>query len=496
MASRSYNNYGSLRPMPKPVRIDIPDYRNGSSGTRRREARPLPRFEDNGYGGMPRERSRSHGNGERGYINGERGYGNGERGYINGERGYDNGERGYINGERGYDNGLKAYEPEIRERQSYRAENPRAGMQRRRRPPPPGNPPARKRQAPRRQEAPARQGIMALAGINFSLKVNPLYRHIAIVVIGLTTIIAVGAILIANAVSDNALAVFVDNEHIGYIQLTAGWSSEAFHEEAIMELQTRRGVGVNVDQTVTLEPTRASPGDISSRDSMLSQIVHNYFTYKFSAVAIYAFNPHEGRYRREALMRSMSEVDSARYLLTQRFQTSNTVYYGFYPDWQLVPVEIDDENVNFQTPQEAFARLDRRIREYVEYTIQSGDTLIGIARAWEMELAELIRINNITAGSTIMPGQRIWVVQQAPLLSVITIEEVESVVTVPMPVNRVYVTTLQPAHTQVRQDGRDGERRVITRTTRRGTQIIDEEEIYGEYIIEAIPMIVEVGEAR
>ena len=464
MASRNYNSYG-VRAMPKPVALDILEPRNGYPGPRRREARPLPRFDDDVY--VPRERSR---------------------------------HPGY--GEIGYDDGYRTYEPAIRERPEfdYRPENPRAGMQRRRRPS--GNPPARRRQAPRRQEvsrrqeAPIRQGLLALAGLNFAFKVNPLYRHIAIVVVGLTTIIAVGAILIANAFSDNALAVFVDDEHIGYIPLSAGWSSEAFHNEAITELQGRRGVGVNVDQTVTLEPTRASPSDIVLRDSMLSQIANQHFTYKFSAVAIYVFHPRYRVYNREALMRSMSEVDSARYLLTQRFQTPNTVYYGFYPNWHLVPIEIDDESVQFHTPQEAFARLDRRIREYVEYTIQSGDNLISIARTWDMELAELLRINTITAASPIMPGQRIWVIQQAPLLSVITIEEISRVETLERPVERVYVSTLNPADTRVRQDGSDGEHTVVTRITRRGTVIIEEEELPGEVITPAVPRIVEVGQAR
>ena len=503
MASRSYNNYGSFRPVPRSVNLDFPESRSGYNGARRREARPLPRFEDDVSRSRPRfedDVSRSRPRFEDDVSRPrprfeddvsrprprfeDDGYG----GTVK-ER-----ARSPAYGLMEYDDNYRTHRPEVRERPAQTYREPRADVQRRRRPNGPN--PARRRPAPRRQETPVRKGLLALAGINFAFKFNPLYRQIAIVVTGLVTIIAVAIILIANAVAYNALAVFVDGEHVGYIEYTAGWSSEIFHEDAIRELQGRRGVGVNVEQTVTLEPARASQSEITTRGIMLTQIANDHFSYKLSAVAIYAFDPHIRAFRREALMRSMADVDSTRYLLTQRFQTSNTIYYGFYPDWRLVSVEVDDVDVQFTSPQEAFARLDRRIREYVEYVIQTGDTLIGIARHWDMELAELIRVNNISAGTPIMPGQRILVVTQAPLLSVITIEETSRVETLPRPVEPVYVDTLAPAQTRVRQEGRDGEHTVITRTTRRGTMIINEEEFPGEVIIEAVPMIQEVGRAR
>ena len=454
MGTRNYNGNGSFRSMPKPISLDIPEPRKVMAGPKRREARPLPRYEEDGYGGAPKERYRPH----------------------------------------NYENGSWAAEHQVRERPRQNHRMSREDMQRRRRPNPP---PPRKRQAPVRQDSPIRQGLLALAGLNFSFKVPPIVRHIAIVVTGLVTIIAVSAILIANHMADNALAVFVDGEHVGYIELTAAWNSEAFHDEAILELQGRRGVAVNVEQTVTLEPARAAASDIVPRGAMLSQIATHHFTYNLSAVAIYAFNPLYGRYFREALMRSHSDVESAKYLLTSRFRTSNTVDIYFDPDWRLVPVEVDDDGIAFHTPQEAFARLDRRVRQFVTYEIQPGDTLRGIASAWDMEFTELVRINeHITAQSTIFPGQRLTVVIQAPLLSVISVEETSQVQTIDRPVERVYVSTLAPMATTVRQEGSDGEGTVITRTTRRGNTIIDEEEIIGDVVTPPVPMIIEVGEAR
>ena len=463
MATRSYNYNGSYRPMPRPVSLDIPEPRYNYSDTRRREVKPFPRFDNDGY--MPRERNRNPGYGER-----------------------------------SFDDGYRAYEPETRRRpiQAQRPQLPRVDMQRRRRPNPNlrNKPPARRRPPPKRKEPIVRPGLLALAGLNFNFKIPPIYKHIAVVIIGLATIIAVGAILIAQSFADNALAVFVDGEHIGYIEITPGWSSEAFHDDAIMDLQIRRGVGVNVDQTVTLEPTRAAASDIVTRGAMLSQISHHHFTYTFSAVAVYVTDRLSNRERRELLMRSMADVEAARYLLTTRFQTPHTVHYGFYPDWRLVPVEIHDDNVRFHTPQEAQLILDRRIRQYEQYVVQSGDNLHLIARAHNMDLQELVRINNLTATHTIHPGQRLTVVAQAPLLRVVTIDEITRVETLDREIETIPVTTLLPGQNRVRQEGSDGEHTVITRITRWGADIVDEEIIPGEIITPAVPRIYEVGQNR
>ena len=287
----------------------------------------------------------------------------------------------------------------------------------------------------------------------------------------------------------NALAVFVDGSHVGYIPMD--WISEVFHDMAVQDLASRRG-GLAVDQTVTLELRVAADDEVASVDDMIAKLGNHHFTYELASIAIYVFDPHTLAYRREAVMRSMEDVVAVRHLLTQRFVTPNTVYYGFYPDWQLVPVEACDD-ANFHTPQEAFAQLDRRIRSYVEYVIGPDETLIGIARAFDMDLMELLRINQITAGTTVHPGQRIWVVTQGALLPVITVEEEEWIVKLDRHIERIYVDTLHTAQTRLIQEGSDGEIRVLRRTTRRNIEVIDVEEVFGEVIIPAEPRIVEIG---
>ena len=211
-----------------------------------------------------------------------------------------------------------------------------------------------------------------------------------------------------------------------------------------------------------------------------------------TALAVYVYNPHTLRFEREALMRSMEDVQAVEHLLTRRYVTANTVDYGLFPEWELVPVEIGEDE-DFQSPQDAYARLNRRIREYVEYVIQPGDTLHGIADAWRMDLQEFLRINGITEDLSLEPGERLWVVREGRLISVITADETWRLETLARHVERIYVTTLPTAHTRVVNEGRDGEIMVMTRTYREMGDVIYEYEFLGEVITPAVPRIIEVG---
>ena len=192
-------------------------------------------------------------------------------------------------------------------------------------------------------------------------------------------------------------------------------------------------------------------------------------------------------------MRSMADVEAAMHQLTYRFQSANTVEYRFDPDWKLVPVEIVEDDATFHTPLEAFQRLDRPIRTYSSYTVVSGDTLSVIANNFGVPLADILRINHLNVNSHIHAGQQIWVITHAPLLSVITVEEISRVDVIPRGIDSTNVDTLPTAQVRVLEEGRDGEGTVITRITRRGNEVLYYEEVVGEVIIEPINRVQEIG---
>ena len=209
-------------------------------------------------------------------------------------------------------------------------------------------------------------------------------------------------------------------------------------------------------------------------------------------IAIYVLNPFSEQYEREALVRSMEDVLAAKHLLALEFLTGHTIEYSLYPDWLLYTVYIDDD-ARIDTPQEVFFRLERRVRMYVVHEIQSGETLVDVAEKWDMDLAELYRINDLSSEAEIYPGKIILAVTQGPLINVITIEELFGIEPFPREVEIVYVDTLDQNQTRIVQEGRDGYIGVIIRTTRLGTEIIDEAITPLGIFFESEPMIVEVG---
>ena len=216
-------------------------------------------------------------------------------------------------------------------------------------------------------------------------------------------------------------------------------------------------------------------------------------TYEGStAVAIYVLCRRNMRYEREALMRSMEDVLEVRYLLALRYLTPLVVDYWFYPDLRLVPVEINDDD-DFQTPREAFARLSRMVRDYVEHEIAPDETLEEIAYAWDMDAHEILRINMLTEESPLEPGQRIWVLYIGPLIYVFTVEVAWDLVQILRDVETIFINTLPQNTSRIVQEGRDGLLDVEKRITRRGTEIIDELVYRETIILEPEPRIIELG---
>ena len=481
MDGRNSEFQGGYRPLPKPVNLDAPKFGNGS---RRPPASPRPPQKpksesgSDGYGGRTRVSEKYAENADR-----DRG-GYGDRG--NGPRPEPNGRYG----DRG--NGPR---PEPHDRRDIR--DGRGGGDRRPRPPRAREAaPARRRPPPRRAEAVVRRrGISDFIGVDFStITIPPIWKNIAVVAIGLVTIVAVGIILIANAMADNALAVYVDDEHVGYVEIFANWDSGIFHEQTVQELQRIRGVGVIVEQTVRLEPTRAAQAEILTQSAMISQITRHNFTYKFQAFAIYVWDSEVERFSRQALMRSMADVEATREELARRFRNNNTVDFWFEPDWQVRQIELDNDDIPFSTPQEAFSNMDRRIRAFVQHRVQSGENLTRIVNSYQADMTETLRNNPNVDPNNIMVGEVILLLTTEPLLTVITVDEVSEPAVLERDVVEELVSSLPTGRTRIRQEGRDGQVVRVTRIYRRNGNVFEEVVEDREVLVQSEPRIVEVGQ--
>ncbi|MDR0273648.1 MAG: hypothetical protein LBI27_10075, partial [Clostridiales bacterium] len=90
------------------------------------------------------------------------------------------------------------------------------------------------------------------------IKINPLYVSVAAWSV---VVIALGAFavwFVSGLFVDNAYAVYLDGEFIGFISMHDDeLTSEEVHQNAVLSLQAARGgVRVQVQETITIEPTR------------------------------------------------------------------------------------------------------------------------------------------------------------------------------------------------------------------------------------------------
>ena len=325
---------------------------------------------------------------------------------------------------------------------------------------------------------------------------NKLKRAISLTAVGLATF-AVVAMLIINLFTHNALAVFMDGQHMGYISMNSDLDSQTVHNSAVSRLEDRRRAPVMVDQQITIEPARAGRRNIMSQEDMRRLLVDN-FTYQMEIIAIYV----NGVF--EVLVRTPHCAESVAEMLKDPFVNENTIEAEFIDSFQLVPRFINDSVDNpeidvyndLRTPLDAVAALDRPTITRTAYEVQSGDTLGAIAVRFNTTPERIAFLNDRTTNVILRPGEELIIETQKPLLSVRTIDETLSVDIIEMPVEVRYNPDLPEAQRNTIQEGQDGEQQTALRITRVDGVQVSYEVLTNRIIREAIPHIVEEGTGR
>jgi hypothetical protein len=285
---------------------------------------------------------------------------------------------------------------------------------------------------------------------------------------------------------NNSFEVFLDGEHIGYMPISEELTSEAFHDYAVLNLQAANGhVQVQVNERVTIEETRTSRRNRAARGDIVA-ILNRRFTYTITAFEIHV----NGQF--EALMRTPNDLNHAEYLLQEKWFNENTVHAEFVSGWEVIPIQVDSDFNDYCTPEQAFWRLDREVRQLYEYTIVRGDTLGSIAVRFGTRVDHIMLDNNLTS-TNIFPGDVLQIYTLMPLLAVRTYDELRTDELIEMPVETRHNPALPQAHQQVIQEGRAGQQVSVLRIervngTERSRTVLD-----AEIIIEPITHIIEVG---
>jgi len=321
------------------------------------------------------------------------------------------------------------------------------------------------------------------------LRLSPTAMRVVTGGIIFVAVVVVAVMFISRLTTDNALAVFLGDNFVGYIHINERDSEEgSFHDDAVLQLSFELGANVLVDEIVTVHPTRASSGNITPRVVMLNEL-RDRFTYRIEAVEIWVNGV------REAFLRSMQDKLQVELMLTDAFRTSQTREWEVL-GWDIVQVSVIPEDEHFDQPLDAFHRLSRPIESTRPYTVQQGDSLERIAREFRTTADRIVLDNDgVYHDTLIFPGDVLQIFASVPLLDVRTIDEFEDHQIIEMTVEERPNSSLPQSHVRTLVEGRNGEM-VVTIRQVRVNNVIDEDEtvvIPGLILTESITHVVEVG---
>jgi len=299
-------------------------------------------------------------------------------------------------------------------------------------------------------------------------------------------VVILGVLIVPAMMNPNALAVYLNENFIGYIPISGDLDSEAVHEQAVSHLESSIGTSVIVDQRVTVRPARATRNNTMRREEM-NRTLASSFTYQILATAIYVNN------QREGIVRTSACADEVISLFQRPLMNENTRYVEFVEPFDLRPVIVDLDTADILAPLDAVAVLDRPVNTIVPYIIQPGDSLSLIALQFGLSAERIAIDNNMTTTAIINPGNTLMIHTRKPLLSVRTVDETLTSQVIPMDVEVIPNPDLPELQRVIVQEGSDGEQQIAHRITRVDGRIVDEEILQYQIVRYPVTHIVQEG---
>jgi LysM repeat protein len=286
--------------------------------------------------------------------------------------------------------------------------------------------------------------------------------------------------------SNNSLAVYLDDTRIGYLQLnreTRDWDPGYIQTQAVNHRAAIIDANILVNEQVSLKHVRANRRYHETITVIIREVSQN-FTYQILATAIYVDN------ERIAVMRTQSLANHVANHFIGAHRNTNTTE-AYIEGWELKTLTVKDENLD--STDTAIQRLDRSVETIIPYVVQSGDTKGAIALRHGIPFDRLLADNDLKADAIIRPGDIINIRSTRPFLTVRTIQEETRTESIPKEVIRNYNDQLAMGDIKILQEGRDGERTVVVRKTFINGQFSTEEIISTVITTQPETRVVEEG---
>jgi len=301
-------------------------------------------------------------------------------------------------------------------------------------------------------------------------------------------VICVGLIVlgIVMLMSNNALAVYVNGERIGYLPLnreTRDWDPENIQAQAVAHRARSVDAAIRVNERVSLEPVRANRRYHETLDVIIRE-VSQIFTYQIEATAIYVGGEHIAIMRTRALAEHVANwfINAHR-----NPDTTEAIIEG----WEYRTVIVSDGDL--MSADAVIERLDREVETIIQYIVREGDNPDLIRRMHGITLNRLLEDNNLPTNPIIRPGDVLDIRTTRPFLSVRTTQDETRTEVIPMEVIRETNDQMALGDINILQEGREGERTVVVRMVFINGQLISEEIISATITTHPETRIVEEG---
>ena len=299
--------------------------------------------------------------------------------------------------------------------------------------------------------------------------------------------IAFIVLVLMSMLRNNAWAVYLDERFVGYMPINREIEMSTVHDDAVRHLASSLGATVIVREQTIVREARARNSDVIPAQAMTAEISQR-FTFQIEAAAIYIDGEHI------ANLRNQTEAQHVESELQRPFlPEGDLVSISFEEDWQIRTATVDSID-DLDTTADVINMLERDVSNIHLHTIRTGDTQGALALQFETTIERIGELNNITPETILRVGETLYIEQPGRRLTVRTVEEVIITEDVPMEEIEVPNDDMHVSETTVLVEGSYGERAVTQHITRVNRIIVGAPEVISIRILrEPVTREIEVG---
>ncbi|HHY81601.1 MAG TPA: peptidoglycan DD-metalloendopeptidase family protein [Clostridiales bacterium] len=235
-------------------------------------------------------------------------------------------------------------------------------------------------------------------------------------------------------------------------------SAQIIMEEVLREAAQIYRMDVTSSHKLTFEEVSVTPDQLSTKDELESAL-RKYSDIKVNAIAIYADNNKIGILKSEEEAQQLLEQVKSRYIE----DISKLEEAGFQEEVTIVSTPVDYYEV--QTVEAIAEEIQKGFETVEEYTIQQGDTLWSISRAFGIKIDDLKEMNPELKENPdkLKLGQILKLSFPKSLLNVVTTELIDYEKSIPYETETKKDDSMYTTQTKVLQKGEEGLKKVEAR---------------------------------